>query len=784
MDSFFSQISQLITTPPGNLAYHLVLVFAIAGTLANAIRHRKSNASSQVRRLIIGLCILLVIRVVLFLGAGLTWQGISNPHILLPPLDRAVNIISLLVICWLWAFPESWQLTDWATLLVGALVIPLLGLSLSVWVRFGQALYFNAFWLHPVWEIFSLLVALSGLFLLWLKKPNFWEPGMTMLGILGLGHALQFLFPIEQSDFPAGVRFAQMVAYPLLFILTQRFTMPQVEERRPANHVVTSVERRRYSTELETLQSLLSMAATTSPKAICQEMTRAMANAMLADLCLLFSPPDSEGNLKLLCGYDLIREASLKSVTMESDQVPILSSAFERGRPLRLPASSTSPDLLSLGLMLGLGRSGPLLAVPLMLEKNQVLAGLTLLSPYSNRTWSAGDQVYLEAISKPLARILYRVYQRTRPPAEIGEAQAPPEELQMELEHLRVENQALRAQLSGVGGEEGSPVITALLKFQQESREIISKLQQENKKLRATLEKLQQSPPDSVEENKRLMGELRLALEEIAHLKESLYIADKRLEWIKSGQTDQDFDEFLEKSELISSLTQELRQPVASILGYTDLLLSESAGIIGALQKKFLERIKASTERIDSLIYDLIHLTSQDQGLVTPKTEKVDLNSVFDDVIAQTSQPLREKNIVLRIDLPERLPNILADKDALTQILVHLLNNAGLTTPPDGEISLKVFQQAQENGGEVIHIQVTDTGGGIPEEDLPRVFNRLYRADNPQIQGVGDSGVGLSIAKTLVNSMNGRIWVESEMGKGATFHLVLPLRQPEESEEG
>jgi len=105
--------------------------------------------------------------------------------------------------------------------------------------------------------------------------------------------------------------------------------------------------------------------------------------------------------------------------------------------------------------------------------------------------------------------------------------------------------------------------------------------------------------------------------------------------------------------------------------------------------------------------------------------------------------------------------------------LIHLLQNAGAATPMEGTIALKVQTTADE-GKSYVMIQVTDSGGGIPEEDLPRVFTRLYRADNVLIQGVGDTGVGLSIAKTLTEAQHGRIWVESQPGAGATFCVLLP----------
>jgi two-component system sensor histidine kinase VicK len=215
-----------------------------------------------------------------------------------------------------------------------------------------------------------------------------------------------------------------------------------------------------------------------------------------------------------------------------------------------------------------------------------------------------------------------------------------------------------------------------------------------------------------------------------------------------------------EQAEVVASISQELRQPMSSIVGYTDLLLGESVGILGTLQRKFVERIKASTERIGSLIDDLIQVTTLETGLNELKPEPVDLDLIIDNAMSYTSSQIREKNISMHLDLPKNVAPIYADREALQQILIHLLQNAGAASPLEGTVYLKVHTKTEE-GKEYVLIQVRDTGGGIPPEDIGRVFTRLYRADNVLIQGVGDTGVGLSIAKTLTEAQKGRIWVDS-----------------------
>jgi signal transduction histidine kinase len=179
----------------------------------------------------------------------------------------------------------------------------------------------------------------------------------------------------------------------------------------------------------------------------------------------------------------------------------------------------------------------------------------------------------------------------------------------------------------------------------------------------------------------------------------------------------------------------------------------------------------------------MIQITTLEAELNDLKPEAVDLNVVIDNAMSYTSAQVREKNISMHLELLKKLSPIQADREALQQILIHLLQNAGAATPFEGTIRLKVQTQTEEET-EFILIQVTDTGGGIPGSDLPRVFTRLYRADNVLIQGVGDTGVGLSIAKTLTEAHHGRIWVESELGVGSTFSVLLPIAGDGSVEKG
>ena len=233
------------------------------------------------------------------------------------------------------------------------------------------------------------------------------------------------------------------------------------------------------------------------------------------------------------------------------------------------------------------------------------------------------------------------------------------------------------------------------------------------------------------------------------------------------------------QTELIASLVQELRTPMTSIVGYTDLLLGESVGILGAMQRKFLQRVKANTERMNAKLDDLIEITSIDMGQLKLDHETVSVVSIVEEGIMNTASQFRERAITVDMALEDGLPEISADPDALDQIVMNLLSNACQASVISSTVV--VSASLQDTGGLVagapnyVMVSISDTGGGIADNDRRRVFTRLYRADNPLIQGLGETGVGLSVAKTLVEAHGGRIWVESEAGVGSTFSFLLPV---------
>jgi signal transduction histidine kinase len=490
---------------------------------------------------------------------------------------------------------------------------------------------------------------------------------------------------------------------------------------------------------------------------------------MLADLCFLVTLTDDK-NMVITCGYDLIREEKLDGTAVSKDATPLLSNAMLRGRPLRLPASSTSSDLKGLEQLLGLTSSGHLLSVPISSHESGPLGGILILSPYSNRLWNADDQTYLSNISPLFVPILERAKLITQVKTERDEARQLALEVQEQAADANKKYEDSARELNELREK------MSQAQLQLEHMAVLATMQEESQKtiesLKADIEHLHTASEFGESNNSlQVEHELRQALKEVARMQNALADANIKILDLEKRTS---VPITTEQVEVIASISQELRQPMSSIVGYTDLLLGESVGILGALQRKFIERIKASTERIGNLADDLIQITTLETGRMEFRTEPTDLNLIIDNAMAYTSTQIREKNITMRLDIPDSSPRIQTDRDVFQQILIHLLQNATAATQTEGTITLRV-QMQHDAEQDFISVQVTDSGGGIASEDLPRVFARRYRADDSLIHGLGDTGVGLYIAKTIVEAQGGRIWVETEAGEGSTFSVLLPV---------
>jgi signal transduction histidine kinase len=777
MALFFQQVFTLLTTNPGNLVYHLLLTFSIAGALPASLALLWGSNPPLARRMVIGLVALLFLRLVLFIASALAWSGAIQSH-LLPPFERAVSLFSLVIIVWLWSFPVTQRLADVVALLLCLLAVAYFILSLVWWNSQPDSLHFNGAWPDTLGTVLSLVILMVGSLILWARSTQNWGLGLAMLGLLFLGDLAHLLAPVLDSDYPGALRLAQMAAYPILLTLPQRFGfLSESSEPVGSQKSVYPVAGPQF------FEVNLALASETSLDKIFMGIVRLLAPAMAADACLVAFPLEGRDQLAIVCGYNQGKKTDILSHSIEGSLASTVCNALRRSRPLLLPASSTADGASGLAQVLGSDRVGPLMAVPLPVDKNAPkgpLYGLILASPSSGRSWTANDRTLLARWVEAFTPLLRHGQQTQTLETELTHSIEELEALRLQVDLDAHEKAALMKdfealQIQADQDKARSQDLAGVVPSQESAMGAIPKQEAAIKDLRSIL------APAGSDPNTQASAELRLALQEIASLKTQLAESERQVQEMKSQPVD--YNVPADQAEVIASIAQQLRQPMSSIVGYTDLLLGESVGILGALQRKFLERVKASTDRMSALADDLIQVSSSRGEKLNMTSQCLDLNALMDEAVAFAMGQLREKNILLRVDIPDNLPAITADKDAIQQIFIHLLQNAGSASRLEGEISIHAALKNEAGQLDFLLIQVSDSGAGISQQDLPRLFSRLYRDDNTLIQGVGDTSVGLSVVKTLVEAQGGRIWVESEIGKGSTFSILLPVISGEVSGE-
>jgi len=228
------------------------------------------------------------------------------------------------------------------------------------------------------------------------------------------------------------------------------------------------------------------------------------------------------------------------------------------------------------------------------------------------------------------------------------------------------------------------------------------------------------------------------------------------------------------KSDFVSNVSHELRTPLTAIKASVDNMLDGITGPLGEKQARYLTRIKSNTDRLARLINDLLDLSRIEAGKIDLKPTRLPLATLTKEV-AETLRPVAvEKLISLEVASPDIGMTAWADRDKVVQVLMNLISNAVKFTPQHGKVTLAI----QKNGNEWVQISVADTGPGILPEEANKIFAKFYQIAQMDKQKAKGTGLGLAISKALVEMHGGKIWVESEVGRGSTFSFTLPAQRP------
>ncbi|MDY7076116.1 MAG: ATP-binding protein [Chloroflexota bacterium] len=879
--TFLRDLIELITVPPGDLVYLLVSLFVIQLILGITSRHwHRSRHDPAARRLLAAGVGLFLTRTLLMLIAVLDRAGVLSPDIVLPPLERFLDLATLLLT--IWAFLpilERHSRLGMAILLLALLV------STGVYVAFAalwpeaeaQSIAYNGYWQETVWESFSIAILVLTIVASFIWRENDWGLLVWLSALWLTGHILQLAIPFADSHTAGWVRLANLAVLPLIASIVHRrvLSVSPVVSRDDGLGLglIGILEATQYIETTPDTEAALRMSASSIAHVLGADMIAigVLAPGLAKKIRIVALHPSTGTML------------AHQEPTLLVSRHPMLATAIQTGSLQHESEPAKDPTVVALYHHLGFERPGPSLAQPIV-DEGTLLGIILAGNPFSQRQWTIRDEQIFQAVgaaittalvnaSRREAAVLSTESQKALDEAERLAQRASELEAELETQRQRAEELATKLRLREQSGSAERRAIDEAAVWQEEMRNLAEANLQNQAALEAELaewkertkhlthlkddletqlaqiqarfqevqsqteasasyKQISQDIPDSsgilmsdgqgniILANQRaryLIGQHRSspvgislqtlfadtawseAVNKLSHDEtqvgdtvavtldldgQGMQVELTRLPSVAEGPGPlvvmlyPEEGVFLQ-SGMASSLVHDLRTPMTSITSYVNLLLGESVGILGEMQRQLLQRVNANIERINGLLEDLVKVTTIDPRQASLLPESVDLLNVIENVITSLSAQCSERQVSVQVDILPDLPLLSADRDSLYQIILRLLSNACQCSEPGTNVlvhaRLEEYDDPIDDLPDYLFMSVADTGGGIAPEDQRRIFQRLYRANNPLIAGLGDTGVGLSIARALVETQGGRIWVESEMGVGSTFSFILPL---------
>lgn len=793
------QIIQLLSEPPGSIVYRLVTLFALQAVFAISYSHwRRSRDHRIAARSMIAAVVVFLTQLIRLAVSLVLADNFLLGTAVIPLMEQTFNTITVFFLVWA-LVPHFDRLPHLVNLLLllGVLIAGAMSISFAqTWQELSASgIAYNSTIQARIWGLLQLLVLSGGLVLSLSNKRFRNSLGPAILSVLLVTHAAHFLnFPeilATETNVTYWIRLGNLIAFPIWAVFAYRNAL-----------LPLLIAQRSALSPAEMIQNALQQAAetilATDQEGMLQNAVTLAASLVKAPLVAIGTFTDERQN-RLHFTTNLPQpgqDGPLKTQLLVSDWSP-LQVVINQNQTVELrPDGAGAGQLHKLYEAMEMSRFGAMVIQVLHGDARPV--GLLILAEAEgiNQISQADRQMV-----PPLAQFLVTSLTNSMDQLEEQEAvvvvdapSAPP---------------VMETAVSGrvIALEESRKKL-------QEQLEITQNRLTQAEKRSAAAGKRAHDLAATLEEIERINHDERVAAleQEVETLRESLIEAEEAMalasagegglssEWVMltitrySGQLEeaQSRIEELERQVIqlddettdpvMISLVQELRTPMTSIAGFTDLMLNETVGMLGVRQRDLLKRVKANNERMGALLEQIVQHAIREVHPAVETEERIDVREVLETAVSSIITQVREKRLNLDMDIAEDLPPLAVNRQELHQIMNNLLGNACQVTDADGRIMISATINKVPGGPdsleEYVHyfqLSIKDKGGGIAVDDLPRVFAPQHSADMPLIAGLGDTGAGLYIARTLTEVNGGRIWLESEVGEGSTFLLLFPI---------
>jgi signal transduction histidine kinase len=807
--SVLEQIIELLSQTPGNLVYHLVVLLAMQATLGIAawqwrrdLRRRRDSrrdwrhtpADSFAQRLTLAAAGMILGRIAVMVAALYTSGSQVMVTAILPPLEHFAD--ALIVILLIWALGP--QLPRLPRLNQVILVIVLL-FSGIMYLFLAQNWYgavlnnaavasYNLSSQAIIWSAFQLALLTPGLLLLLVVRRRDWLLRATILLIMAAAHGLRLInFPetaAVSTDIAYWTRLGNLLALPLVAALAYRHSLAELLQTqhylRPSSEQLAHfLQLSRQVIKSLDLNHVLQDAVT---------MATEMTPANYAALAIINQ--DDNDRLRLVTSQPQADEQAQWGLSL-SDW-PALRLALQQKHHIQLtPIGLGARQLHELSRELSIPETSSLLIEPLH-HQEQELGVLILADLSQTNGWQATDKALVPFIAGYIAQAIansqqYEQARRAEAPFSATETAAD-EPVSGRLLALEKKNEAAQARIE-----------TLLARLSQTEAQLLTAQEKLNQRLGSDDESFEL--PYTAEQ-------LGLLENENAALRESLREAEEAMamvsasegglstEWVMlaltrySGELEeaqtriQELEQRLadweqvEAEKQLSHLVEELRTPLTSIAGYTDLLLSQTLGTLVPKQSNVLRRIEVNVEQTETLLSQMMHLLSAQAEPLRANSEPVNLQEMVETAVTTLVPSLRSKGVRLCLETGVSLAVVRANRNALHQITLHLLRFACHSSPNNGRITIQTrtsqlpADEVGENGPtDFLQLTVSETGEPLPFEERLRLFQTPQSKNGRHPDQLAD----LYQARSLIAAHGGRIWVESLPGAGNVLSALLPI---------
>ena len=759
----------LLTTTPGNIAYFLVLLLSIVGAIQGTWEKRGKPIDAGTKKIILCLVVLAVTILIPLLLQVMDLMGIiigQGAFHLVEDTCISIGIIWMLN-CWL-----KFENRKVGNLLPIIPTILFIMFALISVVFSSQAIISNAYhhsFIDNSWHILTAIIIAASLFILLVKRRKGYIPAGIIFVLILAGQILYLVTYYPNVDPTGTIRVFQLLAFPFMLALpaiipendTTDTQMKVVDEINLVESLLPGrVKNDIYGNVVQPIVDLLETDNGDFDEGLMKIMTRKMD----ADIGYLIHP-EKEESLLLHSGYDLANKKSSPQCFIDNENVILELKPQLKGYAKILEDNKPAFLREEIGVLLGFDDPGGILVAPINNVQHQTQSeAFIFLNPHSKRNWSEQAVDQLEMYCKAIAPFFHFHQEQVNLTNAYKNANQQICDVKEEIKDFHDENPWLAEE--DLNTLTLTEMVNKLLKEFEIFKNSIDKGQINNSK-----DKPEVPPSVLVKYEERF----RLLLEEVAQLKEELTTAEQKIK--ESYQEDRKFREYAPEDERILTFSKGIQNPLTTVVEFTDLLLSESMGILSKKQFNCLYRIKESSLSIHNVLNEIDKLGTKPELDVT-LSDFFDLNPLIDQAIMLISVILQERRIALQLDLPPHLPNVKISKDSLQEILNQVFLITSKLCNKNGIIKflLQIINVDQED---LILLKMNKVGGDtFPSELVQELESREQTPDEDRPES-GGLRQRISMVRSLKDELSGKIWVENLAEGGFSISLLLPCKKGE-----